>query len=212
MLALLCSAYAGALVGVAWVPAGIGSFSWSDANAFSDTLAGEYDGWLRPPLTFSGGWVDSHNALLAGFAAAFFKTEQYASSSSSRMTGTLRPSLDYRRYLRERKAGRVNAWADAGIYGVIPFATDSSDAYTEEEQADADEAARSSRGRLGMYGAQAGLGAEYLLGDKEGQPAVALGIRYFGRVGASQQVQEEDGLIVSTIWLTEAAVMVEFFL
>lgn len=210
MLFLLGSAMAGALVGVTWVPPGIGSFSWSDADAFSGTLAGEYDGWLRPPLSFQGGWVQGKNALMGGFALAFFRDAQYASNSSSRSVGGLRPSLDYRRYLRAREPGRVNGWLDAGIYGVIPVATDVSDAYTPEEQADADEGAKSTRQRLGLYGAQFGVGAEYLLGDKQGKPAVALGTRYLVRVGATQSTQEEDGFSVSTVWLTEAGIYLEF--
>ena len=210
MLFLLGSAMAGALVGVTWVPPGIGSFSWSDAEGFSGTLVGEYDGWLRPPLSFQGGWVQGKNALMGSLSLAFVQESQFASTSSSHNVGGLRPGLDYRRYLRAREPGQVNGWLDGGIYGVIPFAEDVSDAYTPEEQADADEGAKSARERVGLYGGQAGLGAEYLLGDKAGKPAVALGMRYFLKVGATQATQEEDGFSVSTLWLTEAGLYLEF--
>ena len=37
----------------------------------SGTLAGEFDGVLRPPLTMYGGWYDAHNAVLADVSLAF---------------------------------------------------------------------------------------------------------------------------------------------
>jgi hypothetical protein len=212
MVWLLGTVHAAALAGISWVPAGVGAISWSESEGFSGTRVGEFDGWLRPPLNFQVGWVGGKDALVGNFAAAFFRDEQMGANLSTRMVGALRPGLDYRRYLRTREAGRVNAWGDLGVYGIIPLATDRSDAYTPDEQADAKEAASGTRQRIGGGGMQLGLGAEYLLADKQGTPAIAVGARYFGRMYLGSELQEEDGFRLSTIWLTEAALYVEFFL
>jgi hypothetical protein len=208
---LLETALAKVLVGVAWVPPGVGALSWSEADRFTGTLVGEFDGWLKPPLTMHGGWAGQHMAVVGGIATAWFRDAQIADTSSSQTIGALRLSADGRYYLKKREAGQANLWGDMGLYGVIPFASNLSDAYSAAEQADADEAARGDRARIGGGGIQLGLGAEVLFGDKAGQPAFAVGVRYLGRFYLGSQV-EEEGWRTSSVWLTEAAVMLEFFI
>ena len=57
-------------------------------------------------------------------------------------------------------------------------------------------------------GAQGGLGAEYVFGDKQGRPAIALGARWLlrGYRGSSFQ---EDEIAVSFVLLNEAALVLE---
>lgn len=209
LLFLMAPAFAGGLMGVAWVPTGIGALSWQDAGVFSDTLVGEFDGWLRPPLTVHGGWVGQRFAALGGVSYVGFSNSTFNNASSVDAVGGLRLSGDGRYYLHPRVANQTNGWLDVGAYGVIPSSRTVSDAYTAEEQADADEGAKAERARIGGVGAQAGVGAEYLFGDHRQEPAVALGFRYVIRAFRGQESSEE-GYRISTVWLSEAALVLEF--
>lgn len=209
LLLLVGTASASVLFGGAWSPAGIGSFAWDDAGKFSGTLAGEFDGLLRPPLTAHGGWVGRHDAVLANVSLVQIDTARFASSEALSAVGGLRLGADYRRYVWAREAGAVNLYGDAGAFGIIPNAATTDTAYTEAEQADADEGAASARARVGGLGVQAGLGAEYLFPDAKGRPAVALGVRWLTR-GYRGQEGDDDGIRVSTIVMSEAALVVEF--
>ena len=136
------------VLGGAWVPPGLGTQSWSDANAFSGTLVGEFDGWLRPALNVYGGVVGERLGLTGSFSVASINSSQYAGTSSTHVVGAVRLGVDGRAYLRPRQPGMVNIWGNLGIDAVIPRAKDVSDAYTEQEQADADEASASTRAQM----------------------------------------------------------------
>lgn len=208
-LSLWSAAHAAALLGLAWTPPGVGALAWSDAENFTGTLAGEYDGLLRPPLTAHGGWVGDHAALLAGVAAVRIGSTTVSASTESQARTGVRLALDGRLYARPREAGRVGFYGDVGLFGVAPFAHSTNDAWTEAEQADADETADADRARIAGLGAQAGLGAEWVFADKDGQPAVSIGARYLARVFGQRAVQEDSGT-VSSILGTEAAIVLEF--
>jgi hypothetical protein len=209
LLLLTATAHASVLFGAAWSPAGIGALAWSDAGEFSGTLAGEYDGLLRPPLTAHGGWVGKHDALLGSASIVQIDTTRFAATQSLQAVGGLRLGLDYRRYLWAREGGAVNLYGDGGVYGIIPNAADNDEAYTEAEQSDADEGADANRARIAGIGGQAGIGAEYLLADPKGRPAVAVGVRYLARLYRGQ-AGDDDGVTVSTVVMSEAAVVLEF--
>jgi hypothetical protein len=187
----------------------VGALAWTDAGQLSGTLAGEYDGLLRPPLTAHAGWVGRHDALLGGVSVVQIDTARFSSTTSLLAVGGVRLSLDYRRYLWARESGAVNLYGDGGLYGIVPNAADADTAYTEAEQADATEGADANRARVAGFGGQAGLGAEYLFGDATGRPAVAVGLRYLARIYRGQQ-GDEDQITVSTIVTSEAAVVLEF--
>ena len=209
LLLLTAAARAAVLVGAAWAPPGVGALAWSDAEAFSGTLAGEFDGLLRPPLTAHVGFIGGHDAVLAGFALVCFGTTALSDGVSIQNVGGTRLGLDYRRYLSTREAGRVGLYGDVGGYGIIANSRDVNDAYTQEEQEDANESAEGIRARIGGIGWQVGLGAEYLFGDKEQRPAVAVGLRYLAR-GHHGQITDEEGTTVSSVVLSEAALVLEF--
>lgn len=208
LLALVRPALAAATLGGAWSPAGAGTIAWDDAQAWSGTLAGEFDGLLRPPLTAWGGWTGPKDSVTGGLALVRLGTATWADTSGYQGLGSTRFSLDYRRWLHAREAGNVGFYALGGGYYILPNAKDVNDGYTPEEQDAADEGAASARARIGGMGAQLGVGAEYVLGDVRGRPAVALGIRYLGRVYRGQSVSD-TGSTVSTVLLTEAALTVE---
>lgn len=200
---------AAVLFGGAWTPAGIGALAWDDAGKFSGTLAGEFDGLLRPPLTAHAGWVGAHDALLGNVALVQITSSRFAGSNAVSSAGGLRLGLDYRRYLFAREAGAVNFYGDLGGFGIVPNAAETDSSYTEAEQDDANEGAASNRARIGGFGAQGGLGAEYVVGDAKGRPAVALGVRWLVR-GYRGQEGDDDGIRVSTVLTSEAALVVEF--
>lgn len=208
VLLLAGTLHAAVLLGGAWSPPGVGGLAWNADDAWSDTLAGEFDGILRPPLTAHGGWIGRTDAVLGGLALTRFQTSTFAETSSYTSVGSTRFSVDYRRYLQAREPARVGLYATGGAFYVLPNAADRSDGYTAEEQASADEEAGGLRARIGGLGGQLGLGGEYLLADGQGRPAVALGLRYLGRAFRAQAVGE-SGYQVSTVLYTEAALVVE---
>lgn len=209
MLLVVATAHAAALFGAAFTPPGIGTLAWDDANGWSDTLAGEFDGLLRPPLTAHGGWIGTKDAVLGSIALVRFRDSSFAETNSVTAVGSLRLALDYRRYLHRRDPGRVGFYADGGIYYIVPNATDVSDGYTPEEQASADEGSVALRGRVGGIGAQLGIGAEYLIADAAGAPAVSIGLRYVGRLHRGE-IASDEGYEISTVVLSEAALILEF--
>ena len=209
LLLLSGAAQAGVLFGGAWAPAGIGALAWDEAGNFSGTLAGEFDGLLRPPLTAHGGWTGEQDAVLGSVALVQIVRARFADSASTRSAGGLRLGVDYRRWLFAREAGAVNFYGAAGAFGIVPNAADTDSSYTEEEAADAAEGAASDRARIGGFGGQAGVGAEYVIGDAKGRPAVGVGVRWLVR-GYRGQEGDDDGVRVSTVVMSEAAFVVEF--
>lgn len=209
LLSIVATASASVLFGGAWAPAGVGALAWYDSDRFSGTLAGEFDGLLRPPLTGHGGWVGAHDAVLGNVAWVQLTDTRFSSTAAIDAVGGVRLGVDYRRYVYARAAGAVNFYGTAGAFGIVPHAANIDDAYTEEEQADAEEGADGDRARIGGFGGQAGLGAEYVFGDAEGRPAVAVGIRGLVRGYRGQEAQE-GAIRVSTVFGPEVAFVLEF--
>jgi hypothetical protein len=209
LLLLAAAANASVLVGGAWTPAGVGGLALYASDGFSGTLAGEFDGLLRPPLTAHGGWVGKQDAILGNAALVQITTARFADTTAVDAVGGVRLGLDYRRYVFARAAGAANLYATVGGFGVLPNAADTDTAYTADEQADADDSAAADRARIGGFGGQGGIGAEYVFGDKQDQPAVALGVRWLVRGFRGQEI--EDGAArVSTLVASEAALVLEF--
>lgn len=198
------------LIGATWTPPGIGSLSWSEADGFSGTLVGEFDGWIRPPLNLHAGYAWGRAAITGGLGVAAIRDGQYQDNGSLRYVAGVRPSLDGRFYLGQRSAGRAEGYLIGGVYGVIPAARDTSDAYTPEEQEAAEESSSAQRARIGGLGARAGAGAGWLwAGDGS---AVGVGVQSALRVHGAWEVSDEDGLRVSTLFLTETAFVIDFYL
>ena len=205
------------MLGLGFNPAGVGALAWQDADQLSGTLAGEFDGVLRPPLTLYGGWYDADNAVLVDVSAVRFSTVTFSDTSSTDAIGATRLGVDYRRYLPEADAGdgHVDLYGHVGAYGILPNAVDTSEAYTEEDQASANEAAGELRARVSGVGARVGLGAGYRIGGAAsasgatGAASATLGIRGALVVHRAQGTLE-TGTIVTVIALPEAALTLEF--
>lgn len=196
------------LFGVGFNPAGVGALAWSDADQFSGTLAGEFDGVLRPPLTAYAGWFDKHNAALLDVAVVRFSNATFADTSSVESVGAMRLGVDYRRYLPAAGCGPgfIDMYGNVGLYGILPTARDTSDAYTEEDQASADEASAELRARVGGLGGRLGVGAAYRAG---GPASVSVGARGSLVLHRAQSTLE-TGYTISTVLLPEAVLTLEF--
>ena len=209
LLFLVRSASAGFLGGLDYVPPGIGAFAFDDADGFSGTLASEWDGWLRPPLTAHAGWVGERHAVLANLAVVESIANSYAENTHTFSVGGVRIGADWRGYLWPREAGRVNVWPTAGLFGILPNSFETDTSYTTEETDQAAEDSRERRARIGGIGAQAGVGVEYCFGDKAGQPAISLGARWLLRgFGGLDLADEETDF--SMFLVSEAALVLDF--
>lgn len=206
---LVATAQAGFLGGVALVPPGAGVFAFDEVDGWSDTLAGEWDGWLRPPLTAHAGWSGSRHAILGNVALVEWTTSSWAEEEHQFSVGGLRLGADWRGYLWARQPRKVNAWPTAGLLGIVPNTFETDSGWTEEEQAQADEDSRDRRARVGGLGVQAGLGAEYPFADRDDQVGVVLGARWLVR-GFGGFDSREEATEMSTLWTTEAALLLEF--
>jgi hypothetical protein len=192
---IIRSALAGALVGVDYVPSGLGDQAWVAEEQLTGTQVAETDGLLVPPLRSFGGVMWNRNGALLGFSMARISTTVATASDVSRSTRTaLRPSLDYRRWFMDRKAAKPLAYVTTGVHGVIPFASESADSATNADEAALEEAADQDRQRIGALGFQAGVGAEVMWNN-----GISLGIRSSLVVYRSQSTDSQTRTVSSLI-------------
>lgn len=201
-LALAGPAAAAPAFGLDWTPLAAGDLAWLLEDRDTDTLVAEDDGLLVQPLTAWGGWIGDKDAVLGGLALARYTTRIWTGDQVTTVhVGAVRPSLDYRRYLRAREAGQATPWVQAGGYIVAPSARTASDAYTAEEQAAYDVIAASDRARIGGVGARVGLGGEVLLDN-----GLSVGGRW-SAIAHRGRIDETTSFSVSVRLMTEAAVV-----
>jgi hypothetical protein len=161
MFGLAASAMAGALVGVDYVPSGLGDQAWVAEDQLSGTGVAERDGLLVPPLRSFGGGVWGRNGVLFGFSMARISTVTTTASVGTRSVRmAMRPAVDYRRWLMDPVPGKALAYLTTGLHGVVPFAQEVADDPGNKERVALEEAAKSDRGRIGALGAHVGVGAE----------------------------------------------------
>lgn len=208
MWLLLSSSLAAAatpVVGLDWTPLSRGDLVWSGSEQLSGELVGEFDGLIRPAATAYAGVQGAQNAVFGGLGYAQITSVEWTGDGYRKTSaGGVRPSVDYQRHLTERAVGAANPWIGGGLYGVIPFASDRSDAYTPDEQDEADLAAEDTRGRIGGIGGRAGFGGEYRLSE-----GLTVGARYhwtlfYTRSGTA------DSYAASILGYGEAALRVQF--
>jgi hypothetical protein len=142
--------------------------------------------------------------LLGSLAVArLTSTTWLADGRDQTHAGALWLGLGYRRYLGPPAERPIQAFAETGLYGVIPSARQLSDSFTEAEQNDADEAAAYTRKSLGALGGWIGPGFGWWVHDQ-----VMVGARYHVILHRGQ-VLTEDALSVSTALYSEAAFVLE---
>ena len=158
------------VLGLEWRPLSRADLTWVDEGRTSGLAVGELDGAVRPALSgFFGAWVSRRVGLMGSIGVArltstTFTTEADGESTfRSRHWGVIRPALDVR-LAPWGHDQTVSAWAIVGAHGDLPSSRDVSNAYTEDEQAIADETAAEDRVRLGGFGGRLGIGAEVHVG------------------------------------------------
>ena len=188
------------VLGVDWVPTSRADLVWIAEDQLTGTLAGEFDGALRPALTAYGGLQGDKTAWLLSLGVA--RSTDVSWTLESRETtamGGVRPALDMQRYVMPRQTGAATAWFGAGLSGVIPLASVRSAAYGEQEVEDAAEEARATRSRIGGVGGRVGLGAEVLL-----SPGITLGLRTHVNAHRGQTLSEDALRVATWIWADAA--------
>jgi hypothetical protein len=188
------------VLGVDWVPTSRADLVWIAEDQLTGTLAGEFDGALRPALTAYGGLQGDKTAWLLSLGVA--RSTDVSWTLESRETtamGGVRPALDMQRYVLPRQNGAATAWWGLGVSGVIPMASVRSAAYGEQEVEDAAEEARATRSRIGGVGGRVGLGAEVLLG-----PGITLGLRTHVNAHRGQTLNEDALRVATWIWADAA--------
>jgi len=161
-LVFLSTAQAGALLGAEYVPPGMGEMAWVADGQLSGTQVAERDGLLVPPLRTEGGWVFGRTGLLGGMSVARVSTSvQDADSTAVESRSALRPALSVRRWLMDPVSATPLFFLTSGIHLVVPFVSQASDGVSSEEESALDEAAQEDEDRIGGWGGQVGMGAEY---------------------------------------------------
>lgn len=202
LLAGLSTAWADGMLGVDWVPFGRADQAWIAAEQLSGTQVAEGDGLLQPPLTAWGGWAGTRHGVLGSLDIARVVTSVQTHNQEELSTRMgIRPALDYRYYLKDRKVGSALPYLQLGLHGVVPFAEETSDSASKSEQRVLDEQAEQDRSRIGGLGARMGFGAEL-----QWDSGVLLGARYsvvYRRSGAL----DEETLTASSLIRSEAALV-----
>lgn len=207
VLAFLAPALATPYFALDYVPFGRQDIAWVAGGEETGELVGEFDGIVDPSLTAQAGPMWDQAALLFGLGVAWTSTTVHAGNDvASTHAGTIRPSIDYRHYLRDRAAGKADGFAQLGAYGLIPSAATKSDAFSNDEQDDADQEAEELRSRLGGFGVRGGIGA-----DISWDSGLTLGARYL--VAAHRGAAKvSDSTTTSVLIYGEAGLFLGFVL
>jgi len=189
------TAVAGGVVGVEYVPPGLGEMAWVSSEQLSGSLVAERDGILTPPLRSFGGYAWGRNAVTAGFAVARIATTVVTTDNEATSTRmAVRPSVDYRRWFMDPVPNRPLFFVAGGLYGVVPFAAEAAEGASTEDRAALAEAAKQARGRIGAIGGSLGIGAEVRWDN-----GLGLGIRSSVVVHRSQSSNQETQTVSSLI-------------
>lgn len=206
-MCLTTLATAGPIIGIEWMPLTRSDLDWVDDDRTSGLAVGEFDGAVRPNLMpFFGGWVSERVGLVGSIGFARLSNTTWTSDIyRQRHWGVVRPALDLRIGLTNRREGWPHLWLVGGLYGDIPSARDVSNGYTAEEQELADETALSERARLSGVGGRLGLGADLKLTQ-----ALSVGLQYSARYHRGL-FRGNDSNAASTWLAGEASVLLTLY-
>lgn len=169
----------------------------------SGTGVGEFDGLLSPPLTAWGGVLNERSAWLGGVSLAWRASTSWAGEQrTTSRRGGIRLSIDHRSYLVSPDPDSVSPWIQAGLYGIVPVATEYSDAWNEDEALAMDAVAAEERSRIGGAGLRLGGGVSINL--KHG---LSLGARTLVVIHQGWDF-DENGQNASTAVRTEPALTI----
>ncbi len=197
------------LVSAAWSPAGAGTLAWDAGQAWSGTLAGEFDGIARPPLAVTAGVVRGRWGWLGGFGVVRFDDTTIVVSRSRQVTGVVRLEAEGRAWLAPPAADRVAAYGYTSIHGNLPTVSRSDENWTEAEVTDAEDTVRDLVRRIGGAGFGIGAGASWPLAAVNGLPALSLGVRAGVQTHMTRGSTDEDG-VFSLVVLPDSALTLEW--
>ncbi len=206
LTSLLPAQAATPLAGVAWTPLSRADLVWVGDDRTSGVAVGEFDGVVAPNLSaFGGVWLSDSVGLIGSLGLARLTSTTWVGDTwRQRHWGVLRPGIDLRYSLGPREVRRPAAWILGGIHGDIPSARDTSNAYSPEEQAIADEDAALERARLGGFGARVGLGVDYRLAE-----GIAVGAQWSMRWHQSV-LRTDQAMNVSSWVAADVALLLTF--
>ncbi len=193
----------------AWSPAGAGALAWNAGQAWSGTLAGEFDGIARPPLAVTAGVARGRWALLGGLGVVRFDDTTIAASRSRQVTGVVRMEAEGRAWLGERATDRVEAYGYGSVHGNLPTVARTDEDWTEADVTDAEDTVRDLERRIGGGGFGLGAGAAWPLAHAHGVPALSLGVRGGVQTHMTRGSTDEDG-VFSLVILPETALTLEW--
>jgi hypothetical protein len=203
LLLLLPIASAGGFLGVDYVPAGRADLLALEEGQTSGTGVGEFDGVLSPPLSAWGGVLSGRQAWLGGVSVAWRSTSTWAGSQrTTSRRGGVRLALDHRTYLVSPDPETIAPWLQAGLYGIIPVASEYSDAWNDDEAAAMDAVAAEARSRIGGVGLRLGGGVAW-----QTDAGLSLGARALVVVHQGFQF-DDSGQSASTAARVEPAITV----
>ena len=138
---------------------------WVEEGRSTGTTVGEFDGVVNPALkAYGGAWLTPRVGISATVGVARIgNTSEVDQVIRHLHWGVIRPGLDVRFALNERRPYRPVAWVLTGGHGDIPSARDVSNGYDETEQQAADDAFSVERAQLSGVGGRTGLGVDYEL-------------------------------------------------
>jgi hypothetical protein len=151
------------LLGLEWRPFSRQDLVFVDEGRTSGTAVAEQDGTVRPNLSaFGGAWLNKNVGLVGSLGVAAVVSRSAAGdATATRSWAVLRPELDVRVGWMEPRVRFPIPWVVAGVFGDIPTVRDRSASYTDEEQAAADETAKTDAWRLGGVGGRVGVGVDF---------------------------------------------------
>lgn len=185
-------------------------FSRADAVQVADgrqtgTGVGEFDGTVWPSMrAFGGAWVSERVGLTGTLGIARLTTTTWTGEAwQNRHVGVVRPGADMRFSLLKRSDDRPRPFIMAGLYGDLPSARNTSNAFSPEERDQARRDASVERARLGGMGGRAGMGV-----DLRVHRSVAVGfiwnVRYHRAVVRTTESTAVTGWLGSEAALTFA--------
>ncbi len=202
--ALLVTALAEPIVGVAWHPLSRADLVAVSEDRTSGVGVGEFDGTVRPSFQlFGGAWSRGRVGVVGSLGTARLSTTTFLGETvQGRSWTVIRPSVELRVRLLARERRGPKPWAFASTYVDAPIVTDTSNAYSEEEQDAADTRIREETARLGGVGGQLGLGAEIDVTDE-----LSVGLQW--GVGVHRGVLRDTAAVSVSTWLaTDGALLV----
>lgn len=184
--------------GLAFTPLSRADLAWVADERTSGTPVGEFDGFVDPALAAYGGvWLGDRFAVLGSLGVARLTSTTWDGETwRQRHWGVIRPGVDVRWAAMPRDADHaIVPFLTLGGHGDIPSARDTSNGYSPEEAAQADETATIDRLRLGGVGGRLGAGVDW-----RPIPGIAVGAQYV--VEARWATLRSSDATIASSWIS----------